>query len=77
MFVTGEANWDATVYDFDTKTQTFTSKDSNKKCDLKIYFESGTVTVDYFENGSSSPTRTKTLIVEQINIDVSCRDIEV
>ncbi|NLJ82485.1 MAG: hypothetical protein GX330_05100 [Bacteroidales bacterium] len=59
-------NWTISEYDFNLQQQTFTATESGKNCDLIISFEeSGTYTIEYYENNSTIPTRTKT-----INIDV-------
>lgn len=52
------ANWDNTSY-----TQTFSSIDSGLTCTAKMMFDKGTFQIDYFENGSSTPTLTKTITV--------------
>ena len=56
-------NWAITNFDFSTFTQTFTSIDGGLTCDAKMRFDKGTFQIDYFENGSSAPTFTKTITV--------------
>lgn len=65
--ISSEINWyisDYEDYDAGTKTQTFSSVDSDRTCDLRMGFEKGTITIEYYENGSDVPTKTKQLIVE-------------
>nr|MBP7498000.1 hypothetical protein [Bacteroidales bacterium] len=56
-------NWFVTTYDNKTNTQTFTTIEPDKSCDLKMYFEKGTFLIEYFEMNSNQPTRTKTITV--------------
>lgn len=58
--VSSIVNWDIDIYDQSTDSQTFNSTDTN--LDLGMIFENGTFLIAYFENNSSTPTRTKTLI---------------
>lgn len=65
----GPVNWDVSRYDQESLSQTFTSVNPDQSCDLNIEFEfigdsltSGTgILVEYFENLSDTPTRTKVL----------------
>ena len=59
-----KTNWEITSYDENNKSQLFTSIVSGQKCDLDVIFEKGEITIDYYENGADSPTKTKQLIVE-------------
>jgi len=54
-------NWSITIFDYSTKNQYFTAIESNKFCDLNMRFDSGQFLIEYFEMGSSKPTRTKTI----------------
>jgi hypothetical protein len=55
----GPVNWTITDYDFSLQQQTFTATESGKSCDLIIQFDSGTHTIEFYENNSTTPTRTK------------------
>jgi hypothetical protein len=55
-------NWSISIYDNTNHTQTFTVVESNKACDLSMFFEKGSFLLEYFESSSSSPTRRKTII---------------
>jgi hypothetical protein len=64
----GPVNWKHTVYDHDNQTQTFTVMEAGKSCDLRLIFmmesmpaEGRDILVEYFENGSEKPTRSRTL----------------
>ncbi len=59
--VTTVFNWDIENYDFTENSQTFNSLED--ACDLGIIFQAGTYTIEYFENGANTPTRTKTITV--------------
>lgn len=57
-------NWTISEYDFNLQQQTFTATESGKNCDLIISFEeSSTYTIEYYENNSTIPTRTKSINV--------------
>ncbi|MFT3751646.1 MAG: hypothetical protein QM800_01830 [Paludibacter sp.] len=56
-------NWTVNAYNFTTKTQEFTVTESNKANDINMYFLAGNITIEYYENGATTPTRTKQLIV--------------
>lgn len=56
-------NWTVSTYDYGSQQQIFTSTESGENCDLKIHFESGEHIIEYYENNSATPTRTKTIIV--------------
>ena len=56
-------NWAVTNWDNTTYTQTFSSIDGGLTCAAKMMFDKGTFQIDYFENGSSSPSLTKTITV--------------
>lgn len=56
----GPVNWTITNYDFSLQQQSFTATESGKSCDLIIQFDSGTHTIEYYENNSITPTRIKT-----------------
>ncbi len=57
-------NWTITNFDVENYSQTFTSIESGKPCDLKLYFYAGSYLVEYFEMGSEKATRSKTIIAE-------------
>jgi hypothetical protein len=54
-------NWTISAYDSQLEQQTFTAKESGKSCDLVMDLGSGTHTIDFFENASATPTRSKTV----------------
>ena len=61
-------NWTVSEYNSSKKSQTFTSTFNGKPCDLDIQFSndgtnSGNILIEYYENGSISPTRSKTLVL--------------
>ena len=56
--------WNISSFDFSNNSQIFTSNLDDNSCDLKIEFEPGIITIEYFENGSTSVTKTKQLTVE-------------
>ena len=54
-----EINWSIGDIDPVNYTQTFTSIESGKSCDLKMFFDQGTFLIEYFEMNATLPTRTK------------------
>ncbi len=54
----GPVNW--TISGYYNEEQTFVATESGTNCDLNISFEPGAHTIEYYENGSESPTRIKT-----------------
>jgi len=62
----GPKNWTITTYDFLLKTQTFTATESGKESDLIIQFdEPGITTIEFYENNAVTPTKIKSLKVEE------------
>ena len=66
----GPVNWDVSAYS--GQTQTFTSKEDGKSCDLMIQFiptqPGDDIRIEYYENGATTPTRIKHLtIIDQTN----------
>jgi len=57
-------NWSITVFDSEIHTQTFTMIESDKTCDLAMFFDKGTFLIEYFESSSTTPTRSKTITVK-------------
>ena len=57
-------NWAISHFDWTTHTQSFTSIDPGLTCELEMYFNEGTFQIDYYEDGSSTPTFTKTIEVK-------------
>jgi hypothetical protein len=55
-------NWSISIFDNTNNTQTFTAVESNKSCDLGVYFEKGSFLLEYFEMSATLPTRRKTII---------------
>lgn len=54
-------NWIVSTYDGANRSQVFTVTQSNIPNDLRIAVEAGEITVEYYENGASFPTRVKQL----------------
>lgn len=54
-------NWIVSNYDGVNRSQVFTVTQSNIPNDLRIAVEAGEITVEYYENGASVPTRVKQL----------------
>jgi len=67
----GPINWEVSEYSFSALTQTFTSIESGKSCDLKISFDHTTtgdsITIEYYENEAENPTKIKKVSVEEQN----------
>jgi hypothetical protein len=56
-----EINWLISNIDLVNFTQNITSIESGKSCDLKMFFDTGTFLIEYFEMDATLPTRTKTI----------------
>lgn len=60
-------NWSVSPYDASTKSQEFVVKESNKETDLFFVINTATIytnlSIEYYENETVTPTRTKTLVV--------------
>lgn len=54
-------NWSISNFDSNNYTQTFTAIESDKSCDLNMFFEKGLFRIEYFEMNSILPTKTKTI----------------
>jgi hypothetical protein len=54
-----ELNWTFGDFDFENYTQTFSTIEGGKSCDLKMFFELGSFKIEYFEMNALVPTRTK------------------
>ncbi|MDX2430497.1 MAG: hypothetical protein QNK35_06160 [Bacteroides sp.] len=68
----GPLNWKVSEYNMTTKTQTFTAIESGASCDLAFQFgfdQDSTnlegILIEYFENGSETATRSKTVYLAQ------------
>ncbi len=69
----GPLNWNVSDYNQDAKTQTFTAIESGAFCDLSIQFGfyadssnlGGGILMEYFENGSETATKSKTVYSAQ------------
>lgn len=58
----GPVNW--TISQYNNEEQSFTVTESGKSCDLNIQFSNpDTLTVEFYENNSITPTKSKNLIV--------------
>ncbi len=62
--VPGPKNWTVDEYNFSMQTQVFTVTESGTPSDLEIFVESGEITIEYYENEATEPTRTKQVIAE-------------
>ncbi|MCL2327250.1 MAG: hypothetical protein FWC39_01920 [Bacteroidetes bacterium] len=68
----GPINWSITQYDFSNRRQEFTVTENGKPCDLKFIIHSSEntqpyITIEYYENGASTPTKVKNLLIEGYN----------
>jgi len=67
----GPVNWDVSDYDWESESQVFSSIESGRSCDLIITFLADTtatgegILVEYFEDQSGAPTRTKMITMEE------------
>lgn len=57
-------NWAISKFDMTHYTQVFQSIDGGLTCDLAMQFDEGTYQIDYYENDATSPTATKTIVVD-------------
>jgi hypothetical protein len=59
------SNVNMTVENIDLvdSTQIFRTVKTGEPCDLQIFFKPGTFLIEYFENNSEAPTRSKTITV--------------
>ncbi|MDD5184375.1 MAG: hypothetical protein PHS84_03840 [Paludibacter sp.] len=56
-------NWTVGTYNESTKVQEFTVTNRDSPNNIAMMFEEGTVTIEYYENGATTPTRVKELTV--------------
>jgi hypothetical protein len=68
-------NWSITQFDTGSKTQYFTSINSDESCDLMMYFDPGEFLIEYFEMNADEPTRTKIISVGPKNVSGTIRFI--
>jgi hypothetical protein len=61
-FCTEGSNWASADFNSVDYTQTFTTIESGKSCDLRIDFQKGSFLIEYFEMNATVPTRKKTII---------------
>ncbi len=65
----GPINWGITTYN--NESQSFTAQEGAEFCDLKIFFPrmegQNDITIDYYENGSNTPSFSKTLQFEEVD----------
>ncbi|MEQ8323580.1 MAG: hypothetical protein RIC15_11665 [Vicingaceae bacterium] len=62
--VGSNVNWAISSFDRALERQIFQEVNAGKRCDLEIrFYGGGTFTIDYYEYGSNSITRTKTIEV--------------
>ena len=59
-------NWTVSSYDDKTQSQTFTVTKTGKTSDLELSFDDkdpnqSAITIEYYENGAATPTKTKRL----------------
>ena len=62
--VGSEINWLITDFNTSNHTQTFTSIETGKSCDLKMFFDKGSFLIEYFEMNATTPTRSKIITVK-------------
>lgn len=62
--VGSEINWLISTLYIDGDSQTFTTIEPGKSCDLKMSFDKGSFLIEYFEMNSAVPTRSKTIICD-------------
>ncbi|MDH6355176.1 hypothetical protein M2132_001513 [Dysgonomonas sp. PH5-45] len=58
-----EQNWLCSSYEFETRSNMFTIKNNQEESDLEVYFSGPDCIVEYYENGSIFPSRTKEIKV--------------
>lgn len=58
-------NWTVSQYNATAKTQEFTVTENDKPNDINMMFDPGNITIEYYENGATTPTRVKQLTVEE------------
>jgi hypothetical protein len=63
----GPSNWTVSAYDNNTQSQKFTVTESGKISDLELAFLSTPpyITIEYYENGDTTPTKTKLLYFKE------------
>ena len=59
-----EQNWQVADFNESTKSQLFKAVSNNQNCDLDMEFHEGQYMIEYFELGSNSATRTKTIEIK-------------
>jgi len=57
-------NWAVSNFDVTTYTQVFQSIDDGHTCVLDMTMNVGSYQIDYYENGVTSPTYSKTVVVD-------------
>jgi len=57
-------NWTVSTYNLTAKSQEFTVIENKKPNDISMMFEAGNISIEYYENGSTTPTRVKQMVVE-------------
>lgn len=62
-----EQNWQITDYNESTKSQIFSTISDKQNSDLDMEFHEGQYMIEYFEFGSNSVTRTKTIEIKTAN----------
>lgn len=60
----GPVNWIISNYDSELKSQEFKITESNKNSDLKMSFEKGYVTLEYYKNNSNTFYYSKNVLIE-------------
>jgi hypothetical protein len=56
-------NWNIGNLDLVNNSQTLTSIESSKTCDVAVLFPNGTFLIEYFEENATTPTRSKTITI--------------
>ena len=57
-------NWDISSFDYSNNSRTFTCIDTELPCEIRIQFDPGEYTIDYYEKNGETPDWTKTITVE-------------
>jgi hypothetical protein len=72
-------NWKVSEYDFDQNQQSFTTLESDKRCDLKIRFDrtqpQDSIMMYYYINGAEFPNKTKILYIDGSNTVVDTMEV--
>ena len=72
-------NWNVSEYNFEQNQQSFTTLESDKRCDLKIRFDrtqpQDSIMMYYYINGAEFPNKTKILYIDGSNAVVDTMEV--